>query len=265
MTLEAVINPEKTSQYTVVIVDDEPPALAKLRRLLQSETDINIIGEAGDGISALQITEQLQPDIVFLDIQMPELDGLAVASNLCASSNTKVVFVTGFNEYAIQAFELNAVDYLLKPYNRQRLHKTLDRIRSQSNGETIAIQQKLPGLIEQYRSHQQYPKQLMFKTEQGIQLVNAVDLEWAETSGNYVKVCTTKTAFIARITLVNLLSQLDPECFIRIHRSHLVNIERIEKLVPLSKGDHQVVLGNAVELRLSRSYAEAFFAIFKGS
>lgn len=254
------MNKTTATQYRVIIVDDEPPARAKLKLFLQDEPDIQIVGEAGDGVSAMACIEQHQPDIVFLDIQMPAPDGLAVASNLVDHPSVKVVFVTGFNEHAIAAFELNALDYLLKPYNRKRLQKTLDRVRVQ-NGD-VALQQKLPALVEQYRSQQQYPQQLMFKTDQGIVLVNNNELEWAETSGNYVKICTEKTAFIARITLVNLLSQLDPQQFIRIHRSHLVNIKRIEKLVPLSKGDHQLMLGNQVELRLSRSYAEAFFAVF---
>lgn len=250
------------NQYRVVIVDDEPPALSKLRFLLADEKDIEIVAEAGDGLTALKQIEQHQPDIVFLDIQMPELDGLAVAGNLVDNNTTRIVFVTGFNQYAIEAFELNALDYLLKPYNRRRLQKTLGRIRQQGITGNNELQQKLPGLIEQYRSHQQYPRQLMFKTEQGIEVVNADDLEWAETCGNYVKVCTSKTAFVARITLVNVLSQLDPVQFVRIHRSHLVNVQKVEKLVSLCKGDHQVLLGD-VQLRLSRSYASAFFAVFE--
>lgn len=248
-----------SKQIRVLIVDDEEPARQKLRLFLAAESDFVVVAEAKNGLEALQLVDSIHPDVIFLDIQMPKLDGLAVAANLENMANTRIVFVTGFNEYAIKAFELNAVDYLLKPYDKGRLQKTLSRVRGQS---LLEKPYSIPKLVQDYRSEQRYPQQLLFKTENAFEVVQTDDIEWIESSANYVKVCLFDNAFIARQTLTMLQSQLDPTRFIRIHRSHIINITAVKKVSSLSKGDYNLQLKSGTELKLSRSYKEQFFQYF---
>lgn len=245
--------------YKVLIVDDEPAARQKLIHFLKSYDAFEIVAEAKNGIEALEYIETMQPDLVFLDIQMPKLDGLSVASNLEFNSNIAVVFVTGFNEYAIKAFELNAVDYLLKPYDKQRLAKTIHKYLNFSEKKVLV---DIPKLVQDYRATQHFPKTLLFKAERSIEVVKADEIQWIESSGNYIKVCLERTAFIARQTLTGALSQLDPTIFVRIHRSHVINIYEIIKVDSLSKGDHLITLKSGTELKLSRAFTKVFFTIF---
>jgi len=245
--------------YKVLVVDDEPAARQKLIHFLNEYTDFEVVAEAKNGIEALEHIEKLAPSLVFLDIQMPKLDGISVASNLEFNKDIAIVFVTGFNEYAIKAFELNAVDYLLKPYDKARLAKTISRFREFS-GKTQSF--NIPKLVQDFRAEQHYPKTLLFKVEGSIEVVQADEIQWIESSGNYIKVCLERTAFIARQTLTGAQSQLDPEVFVRIHRSHIININDVTRIEPISKGDHTLVLKSATELRLSRAYGDNFFKIF---
>ncbi len=245
--------------FKVLIVDDEQAARDKLKIFLASEKDFEVVAMAKNGMQALEYVEQYQPDLMFLDIQMPKLDGLSVATNLEDNPNLRIVFVTGFNEYAVNAFDINAVDYLLKPYDKGRFQKTLKRIRNQSSKGS---QYSIPKLVKDYRSEQPFPEQLLFKTENALEVVKVDDIEWIESSGNYVKVCLFDNAFIARQTLISVHSQLDPKRFIRIHRSHLVNIAVISQAHALSKGDYSLTLVSGTELRLSRNYKEQFFEYF---
>lgn len=249
-----------STNIRVLLVDDEEPARQKLRLFLDSESDFEVIAEAKNGLEALQLVDSIHPDVIFLDIQMPKLDGLAVAANLENMPNTQIVFVTGFNEYAIKAFELNAVDYLLKPYDKGRLQKTLSRVRDHS---LIKEPYSIPKLVQDYRNEQSYPQQLLFKTEKAIEVVQTDEIEWIEASANYVKVCLSDNAFIARQTLTMLQSQLDPTRFVRIHRSHIINISAVNKVTPLSKGDYDLQLKSGTALKLSRSYKDQFFQYFR--
>ncbi len=245
--------------HKVLVVDDEPAARQKLIHFLKEHSDFEVIAEAKNGIEALEHIEKYSPSIVFLDIQMPKLDGISVAGNLEFNKDIAIVFVTGFNEYAIKAFELNAVDYLLKPYDKARFAKTLNRFREFA-GKTQSYD--IPKLVQDYRSEQQYPKTLLFKAEGSIEVAQADEIQWIESSGNYIKVCLDRTAFIARQTLTGVQSQLDPNIFIRIHRSHVINIHEVVQVVPISKGDHTLVLKSGTELRLSRAYSDNFFKVF---
>ncbi len=247
------------AKIRVLIVDDEEPARKKLKIFLATESDFEIVAEAKNGLEALQLVDENHPDVIFLDIQMPKLDGLAVASNLEHKPNTRIVFVTGYNEYAIKAFELNAVDYLLKPYDRGRLCKTLERIRDRTHTDTPYSISKL---VRDYRSEQIYPQQLLVKTENSIEVVKTAKIEWVESCANYVKICLPDNVFIARQTLTMLQSQLDPKSFVRIHRSHIINLAAVKKVIPLSKGDYHLHLKDGTKLRLSRNYRERFFQQF---
>jgi two-component system LytT family response regulator len=252
------------NKLRVLIVDDEQPARDKLALFLSAEKDFEVVSQAKNGVEALQQVAEYQPEVVFLDIQMPTLDGLSVAMNLQDQPQIQVVFVTGFNDYAIKAFEVNAVDYLLKPYDKGRLKKTINRLRERSDKPILSDSiSSLPKLVEDYRSNQSYPERLMFKTDNSLEIIQVGNVEWIESSGNYVKVCLIDNAFIARQTLNSVQSQLDPTKFSRIHRSYLVNIAMVEKALPLSKGDFNLVLKSGTSLRLSRSFQEAFFKQLK--
>lgn len=246
-------------KFKVILIDDEPPARGKLRRLLAPYEDFDIIGEADNGVDGLRLIEELKPDVIFLDIQMPRLDGLSVASNMQDNLKTRIVFTTGYNEHALRAFELNAIDYLLKPFDKQRFDNTLNRIRSHKG---VRAADNIPALIQDYRIQQSYPERMMLKTEDGIRVIGCNDIHWAEASGNYVKVCLKDNVFIARQTLNGLQSQLDERKFLKIHRSHVVNIDIIIKVDPIGKGDYNIQLASGEQLRLSRGYNADFFAIF---
>jgi two-component system LytT family response regulator len=248
-----------SSSFKVLVVDDEPAARQKLIHFLKEHSDFEVVAEARNGVEALECIDKFTPSLIFLDIQMPKLDGISVASNLEFNKEIAIVFVTGFNEYAIRAFELNAVDYLLKPYDKARLAKTLNRFREFS-GKTQDFD--IPKLVQEYRADQHYPKTLLFKAEGTIEVAQADEVQWIESSGNYIKVCLERTAFIARQTLTGVQSQLDPTIFVRIHRSHVININEVIQVTPISKGDHTLQLRSGTELRLSRAYQENFFKVF---
>lgn len=245
--------------HKVLVVDDEPAARQKLIFFLKEHKDFEVIAQACNGVEALKSIEEYSPDLVFLDIQMPLLDGMSVASNLEYDKNTAIVFVTGFNEYAIKAFELNAVDYLLKPYDKGRLAKTLTRFREYTG--TIS-EYNIPKIIQDYRAEQHFPEKLLFKAEGTIEVVGANEIQWVESSGNYVKVCLERTAFIARQTLTTVQSQLNPEKFVRIHRTHIINIDQVTCAEHISKGDYELTLKCGTQLRLSRGYKKHFFELF---
>lgn len=244
----------------VLVVDDEPAARDKLVMLLEATDDFQVVGVAGDGMDALNKIEGLRPDLVFLDIQMPELDGLSVAAALDPDQSPAIIFVTAYDQHALAAFELHAVDYLLKPFDAARLQKTLQRI-----DKVVASPQRasVPQLLRYYRSHSQYPQRLAFRTDSGLRMVHCDDIEWLESSGNYLKVCLHDDAFITRQTLAAVLSQLPPSRFVQIHRSHVVNIGAVLQARSLGKGDYALTLNGDVELRLSRHYKDAFFSLFR--
>jgi two-component system LytT family response regulator len=239
----------------VLIVDDEAPARDKLRRWLAEQPDISLIGECADGVEAAAAIASAQPDAVFLDIQMPGMSGLEVAAQLEPEQAPLLVFVTAFDEHAIKAFDLNAVDYLLKPYDRDRLHKTLERIRGR-RGEAPAASATA---IRTARAQTGTSERLLVPLGEELQLIDAASIHWLEADDNYVHVHTAQARFIVRRTLADLLAQLGDR-FARIHKSAAVNIAEVKSLSPLFKGDHDVTLRSGAVLRLSRRYKDELFA-----
>jgi two-component system LytT family response regulator len=238
----------------VLIVDDEAPARDKLRRWLIECPDFAIAGEAADGLAAADAIEKLRPDAVFLDIQMPGLSGLEVAAQLEPAQAPLLVFVTAFDEHAIKAFELNAIDYLLKPYDKDRLRKTLDRLRERrgQEGATHAA-------VATARAQTGSSERLLVPLGDQLQLIDAAAIHWLEADDNYVHVHAAQAKYLVRRTLADLLVQLG-ERFARIHKSAAVNIAEVKSLAPLFKGDHEVLLRSGTVLRLSRRYKDALFA-----
>jgi len=236
----------------VLIVDDEAPARDKLHRWLSSHADLEVAGESADGLAAAAAIEALKPDVVFLDIQMPGLSGLEVAAQLESGAAPLLVFVTAFDEHAVRAFDLNAVDYLLKPYDRDRLEKSLQRLRERRGAPT-------PAAVRTARAQTRSSERLLVPRGEQLELIEAASVQWLEADDNYVHVHTTGTRYLVRRTLTDLLEQLG-ERFVRIHKSTAVNLAEVASLAPLFKGDHEVRLRSGAVLRLSRRFKDELFA-----
>jgi two-component system LytT family response regulator len=236
----------------VIVADDEAPAREKLARWLAEETDVQVVATCRDGLEAAQAIESSKPKVVFLDIQMPGLSGLELAAQLGSSLDPKIVFVTAFDEHAIRAFDLNAIDYLLKPYDRERLQRTLARVRerlAESGSNAVRVARSQVGEL----------KRLLIPVLGRIEVVDVEQIAWLETSDNYVNVHTNARAFLLRRTLQDLLEQLSSR-FVRIHRSAAVNVVHVKSLAPLMKGDFEVHLRDGRSLRMSRRYKDELLA-----
>lgn len=237
----------------VLVADDEAPARGKLQRWLSEQPDVEVVAESEDGLHAAEAIERLKPDVAFLDIQMPGLSGLEVAAQLEQETAPLIVFVTAFDEHAIKAFELNAIDYLLKPYDKDRLLKTLSRIRARpADGSARAA-------VATARAQTQSHDRLLVPVGETLQLIDSATVEWLEASDNYVHVHTTARSYILRRTLQDLLEQLGDGQFARIHKSAAVNIAAVKAFTPLFKGDYEVQLRNGKVLRLSRRFKDQLF------
>lgn len=238
-----------------IIADDEAPAREKLERWIAGQPDMELVGSAEDGLSAAQCIEQLHPDVVFLDVQMPTLSGLQVAAQLEPSSAPLIVFVTAFDEHAVKAFDLNAIDYLLKPYDQDRFARTVQRVR-----ERLQAHESGATAVTMGRERTSTCERLLVPDRERLQLIEAASIDWLEADDNYVHVHTAARTYLLRRTLQDLLSQLGEQRFMRIHKSAAVNLASIASLTPLLKGDYEIHLHNGRTLRLSRRYREALFA-----
>ncbi|MET0549964.1 MAG: LytTR family DNA-binding domain-containing protein [Xanthomonas sp.] len=238
-----------------MIADDEAPARDKLERWLAEQPGVAVVGSAEDGLSAALCIKQLRPHVAFLDIQMPTLSGLQVAAQLEPSSAPLIVFVTAFDVHAVKAFDLNAIDYLLKPYDRDRLAHTVQRVRERLNAHESGATAVAMGRARSPRC-----ERLLVPDGERLQLIDAASIEWLEADGNYVHVHTAARSYLMRRTLQDLLAQLGEQRFVRIHRSAAANLACIGSLTPLFKGDYELHLHNGRTLRLSRRYRDALFA-----
>jgi two-component system, LytTR family, response regulator len=239
-----------------LIVDDETPARDKLRRWLTEQVDVQIIGEAADGAHATQLIDTLAPDIVFLDIQMPAMDGLQVASQLQTTTAPLLIFVTAHSDHAVQAFDLNAIDYLLKPYDKDRLLRTLARVRARfSNPEARST------AVRVARGQTGASDRLLVPDGEQLQLIESRSIHWLEANDNYVTIHTTARTYHLRRTLQDLLVQLGSQSFARVHKSAAVNVAEIQTLHPLFKGDFEIELRSGARIRMSRRYRDTLFAL----
>lgn len=238
------------------IVDDEAPARDKLRLWLDEAPDFCVVGESADGLSAARDIAARPIDVVFLDIQMPGMTGLELAAQLEPTLAPLLVFVTAYDAHALAAFELDAVDYLLKPYDRDRFDRTLDRVRDRlkskhSRAAQISVARAQTGLSDR----------LLVPTADGLRLIDSASIQSLEADDNYVHVQTSGPRFILRRTLRDLLVQLGEQRFVRVHKSAAVNIREIDSFAPLFKGDYEIRLRSGKTLRLSRRYAADVFRL----
>ena len=246
-----------------LIVDDEPLARERIKRFLKKETDIEIVGECADGLEAVEKIRQLKPHLVFLDIQIPELDGFGVLEEVGVGEMPAVIFVTAYDQYALKAFDFHALDYLLKPYDAERFGRAVERARTQIlSGQSSDIDQRLLSLLENLKTEQKYLERLMIKSQGRVFFLRAEEIDWIEAEGNYVRLHVGKESHLLRETMNHLASRLDPAKFLRIHRSTLVHIERIKELQPMFSGDYTVILRDGTELTLSRTYRDNFLELF---
>jgi two-component system LytT family response regulator len=241
----------------VLIVDDEPIARKGIRHLLDEAPDVEIVGECGDGVEAARAIRKRSPDLVFLDVQMPELDGFGMLDKLGVEQGPEIIFITAYDEYTLRAFDVHALDYLLKPVNPDRFHKALGRARARlQNKSSERLNVRLLAMLEDYRREQRPAARFAVKTRQGALLVDADDVDWIEASGNYVRLRAGGQAHLLSETISGMEERLDPRKFLRIHRSRIVNVERIKLLRPLFHGEYEIVLKDGTQLTSGRAYRE---------
>jgi two-component system, LytTR family, response regulator len=241
-----------------IVVDDEKPARMRLLELLHREPDMDVVGTASDGREALDLIRSSRPDLVFLDVQMPRLDGFGVLQQLVPEELPVVVFVTAYDKYAIQAFDAHAIDYLLKPYSDQRFESAVARARKYLGTEEAHEQaDRLAAAAQERQSvdaRSGFLERLVMKSSNCVTLLHVDDVDWIEAAGVYVTLHIGDKAHLYRSSIAQLLQRLDPGKFVRVHRSAAVNTARIRELRPRSHGDFTVVLKNGAELTMSRGY-----------
>lgn len=246
-----------------LVIDDEPLARKALLRLLKNEPDINVIGQCSDGESAVETIRRTNPDLVFLDVQMPEMDGFRVVETIGASQMPVTIFVTAFDRYALDAFDANAVDYLLKPFAADRLARALRRARDRCTGrQDREAAQRLFSLLDRTRSQSDYAQRLPVSVRGRILFVSVADIDWIGAEGNYACLHASRKIYEVRETMQSLMDKLDPRDFVRIHRSTIVNVRRIREIRPWFQGSHIVQLNSGEELRMSRYQREAVERLF---
>lgn len=253
------------NKIKVLIVDDEPLARRGICQLLESETDFEIVGEAGNGREAVSAVEKLAPGLVFLDIQMPLLDGFSFVEKIGARNLPEIVFVTAFDEHAIRAFEIHALDYLLKPIDPERFRKTLNRVRSSvSPGENESLENKLADLIKNLKpAAENYLERIAVKENERIRFLNVAEIDRISSQGNYIELHSRGEKFLVRETMDGIEKKINPREFLRIRRSTIVRIEQIKELYPLFNGEFEVVLKNGARLITSRRYRQNLDALLK--
>ena len=250
-----------STKIRALIVDDEELARDRIASLLAEQNDVEVVGTCADGPSAVEAIERERPDLVFLDVQMPGMDGFEVIENLDRDHIPAVVFVTAHDAHAIRAFEIHALDFLLKPFDQTRFEKALERARAQlSRDKSSTIDSRLMSLLEELRDERKYPERLIVKSSGRVFFVRAEDIDWVEASGNYVKIHTKSEAHLLRESMKNMEAKLDPKIFVRIHRSAIVNIDRIKELEPWFHGEYVVIMRDGTRLTASRVFSDRLSA-----
>jgi two-component system LytT family response regulator len=237
-----------------VIADDEPLARERLRQLLGEDGEIQIVAEASDGKSAVKAIERTDPDLLFLDIRMPGLDGFGVLEALRAPRLPVVVFVTAYDRFALKAFEIHALDYLLKPFHRARFEETVRRAKAEVRRGAADHLSRVFGWIEDVRPAPRHVRRFLVKASGRIVFVMAEEIDWIEAAGNYVRLHVGSASHLVRETMAKVEARLDPDRFARVHRSAIVNVERIRELEPMFRGECAAILRNGSRVAVSRGY-----------
>jgi two-component system LytT family response regulator len=239
------------------VTDDEPIARRRIRRFLRAESNVDVIGECANGREAIDAIREHRPDLVFLDVQMPACDGFGVIQQLGAEQPPAVVFVTAYDEYALKAFEVHAIDYLLKPFGRDRFAQTLQHAREHLERRRAGdLGKRLMALVQDIKPEPQKLDRLVVKSGGRVFFLRTQEIDWIEAAGNYVRLHLGEDSHLFRETMNNMEGRLDLQRFVRIHRSRIVNTDRIKEMQPWFNGEYVVVLQNGTRLTLSRGYRE---------
>jgi two-component system LytT family response regulator len=249
-------------RLTALIVDDEPLAREGLRMLLSRDPEVSAIREAKDGREAVAAIRTTRPDLVFLDVQMPEMDGFSVIHEVGPERMPAVVFVTAHDQYAIQAFEINAFDYLLKPVTEERFTQALERAKARLHSSPVEeASRQIIGLLETIASPRRHLKRLAVRSAGKTVFVDVREVDWIEAAENYVQLHAGRAGHLLHVPMNTLEKSLDPEIFLRVHRSIIVNIGRIKELHPDMHGEYVITLHDGVRLRSSRTYHDKLKAL----
>jgi two-component system LytT family response regulator len=247
-----------------LIVDDMLLARKRVRRYLSADPELEIVGECADGQAAVAAIENLSPDLLFLDVQMPELDGFGVLEAIGAKRMPTVIFVTAYDQFALRAFEVHALDYLLKPFDRERVRKALERAKAQlRHRDSNVLDERLQALLKDLKTDSRYLKRLAVKTAGRTVFLLAKEIDWIESAGNYLKLHAGRESHLLRERMSQLETRLDPAKFVRIHRSTLVNIDRIREMQPLFNGDQLITLRDGKQLTMSRTYRDKLLSLLE--
>lgn len=238
-----------------LIVDDEPLAREWLRTQVERDAEVEVVGEAGDGFKAVMAIEELEPDLVFLDIQMPGLDGFGVLETLAGKDLPSIVFVTAFDHYAVRAFDVHALDYILKPFGFERVRQALSRVKSQRlTASAAGVQDNLIALLQDLKVQRMFNEWLLLKNDGKRSFLRVNEIDWIEASRNNVILHCGKQAHVFHETMQGMENRLDPGKFLRVHRSAIVNIERIKELEPWFNGEFAITLKDGSRLTMSATY-----------
>jgi two-component system, LytTR family, response regulator len=240
-----------------MIVDDEPLGRERIRTLLAGDPEIEVVGEASDGRAAVASVTQLKPDLLFLDVQMPEMSGFEVLEAIAGAEMPAVIFVTAYDHYAVKAFQVHALDYLLKSFDRERFGQAVQRAKAEiARGREHKFDERLAALLEDIQQQHRQPERLVVRAAGRIVFLRVEEIDWIEAADNYVCLHVDRETHLLRGTMASIEERLDPRRFLRIHRSTIVNLDRVRDLAPLFHGDYAVRLRDGTELVLSRGYRE---------
>lgn len=245
------------TKIRTLVVDDEPMGRERVLSLLQQEEDVEVIGECSDGTQAITAIQQHSPDLVFLDVQMPGSTGFGVIDAVGPERMPTVIFVTAYDEYALKAFEYHALDYLLKPFNRDRFQETLKHARASLERRRAGdLGRRLLALVNDIKPETPRLERLVVKSGGRVFFLRTDEIDWIEAAGNYVRLHLGEESHLFRETMNRMEQRLDAKRFVRIHRSRIVNTERIKELQPWFNGEYVVILRNGTRLTLSRGYRD---------
>ena len=243
------------TRIRALVIDDEPLARAMIREMLADDPDVDIVGECSNGREAIEAVEALRPDLLFLDIQMPDLGGFEVLEAIPDDRAPYIVFVTAFDQFAVRAFEIHALDYLLKPFDRERFEAAWQRAKSVIGSDRFERRdQRILALLESLKAEQRYLERLVVKVGGRVFFLDVNEIDCIQAEGNYVRVHSGPKSYLLRATISGLEAQLDPRVFLRIHRSAIVKLDRIKELQPWFHGEYHVILHTGQKLTLSRNY-----------
>lgn len=238
-----------------VVVDDEPLACKRLEKLLKEDKDIELVKLCANGKEAIREINEEQPNLVFLDIQMPEINGFDVLQNIDTDNPPLIIFVTAYDEYALKAFEVNALDYLMKPFKKERFFESLNRAKIiLKKSSRTDINTRIENLLEYLEPSGEGLSRILVKSSGRYFFLKACDIDWIESAGNYVRIHSGGNNYLIRETMINMEKKLDSNTFFRIHRSTIINVEKVKELEQWFHGDYQVVMYNEEKLTMSRNY-----------